>query len=85
MPYAHSSLFCAISSHNLHSPCLFITFLLVIFPVVLLVEVCVSSMMSSGRRRCRLLTIAFLLVIITPDCGLGLLENAAVRSCLGGG
>ena len=67
---------------SLSSPSLFNTLLVVVSPVVLFVTVIVSSMMS-GRRRWRLLTIAFLLVMITPDCGLGLLENA-VRSCLVG-
>lgn len=52
------------------------------FPVSLSVMVCVSNILT-GRRICKLLTSDFLLVMMTPDFGLGLLENA-VRSCLGG-
>ena len=37
----------------------------------------------TGRRICKLLTSDFLLVMMMPDFGLGLLENT-VRSCLGG-
>ena len=83
--YVHFSSSSAILSHSLSSPSLFIAVLFVISPVVLLVDVCVSSMMSSGRRRWRLLTIAFLFVMMTPEGGLGLLlEKAVSILCLGG-
>ncbi len=57
------------------SPSLFSISSLVISPVTLLVMVWIS-VISSGRRRWRQLTNAFLLVMMTPDLGLAWLTNA---------
>lgn len=79
MCHSHSLLSSAMCSQFRKSPFALGFVVMMVSPVVLHLVVVVSKV-SVGRSAFRLLTIAFLLVDRTPDCGLGFLIQAVMRS-----